>query len=177
MSSHRVDTVYDSIEQCSLIKAARHWQKSGICGVGEVARGAKLIASSCWDPLAADRQQLHPTSHSSPISILAPLLFCTGTTMLSRTIRRNISSPLRRNVFTPAPRPAFRFVTTDAASSHTDPENVPQVRRACLLPIEQDMDCNGRLTAYRKMTSPLGSASPTRPSKHTSLTRRLIRSM
>ncbi|CAN9439337.1 unnamed protein product [Alternaria alternata] len=46
--------------------------------------------------------------------------------MLSRTIRRNIASPFRRNVVAPAARPAFsRFVTTDAASSHTDPANVP----------------------------------------------------
>ena len=46
--------------------------------------------------------------------------------MLSRTIRRNIASPLRRNVFAPAAaRPAFRTVTTDAASAHA--EGVPKV--------------------------------------------------
>ncbi|KAG9376615.1 Pyruvate dehydrogenase E1 component protein [Pyrenophora tritici-repentis] len=45
--------------------------------------------------------------------------------MLSRTIRRSIASPFRRNVIAPAARPAFRSVTTDAASSHTDPANVP----------------------------------------------------
>ncbi|KAJ4355801.1 alpha subunit of pyruvate dehydrogenase [Didymosphaeria variabile] len=45
--------------------------------------------------------------------------------MLSRTIRRSIASPLRRNVFVPAAaRPAFRTVTTDAASSHA--EEVPK---------------------------------------------------
>ena len=44
--------------------------------------------------------------------------------MLSRTLRRSIASPLRRNAFAPAAtRPAFRSVTTDAASSHA--ENIP----------------------------------------------------
>jgi pyruvate dehydrogenase E1 component alpha subunit len=46
--------------------------------------------------------------------------------MLSRTIRRSIASPLRRNAFAPAARPAFRTVTTDAASSHADKEAVPK---------------------------------------------------
>ncbi|KAF2788215.1 hypothetical protein K505DRAFT_379040 [Melanomma pulvis-pyrius CBS 109.77] len=47
--------------------------------------------------------------------------------MLSRAIRRSIASPLRRNAFAPvAARPAFRTVTTDAASSHADKEAVPK---------------------------------------------------
>ncbi|KAF2277935.1 uncharacterized protein EI97DRAFT_432029 [Westerdykella ornata] len=46
--------------------------------------------------------------------------------MLSRTIRRSLASPLRRNVLAPATRPAFRSVTTDAASSHADKESVPK---------------------------------------------------
>ncbi|KAF2112649.1 dehydrogenase E1 component-domain-containing protein [Lophiotrema nucula] len=47
--------------------------------------------------------------------------------MLSRSLRRSIASPLRRNAaFAPAARPAFRFVTTDAASSHADKEAVPK---------------------------------------------------
>jgi pyruvate dehydrogenase E1 component alpha subunit len=47
--------------------------------------------------------------------------------MLSRTIRRSLGSPLRRSVVAPAARPAFsRFVTTDAASSHVQRENVPE---------------------------------------------------
>ena len=51
--------------------------------------------------------------------------------MLSRTIRRSLGSPLRRSIVAPAARPAFsRFVTTDAASSHVQRENVPEVRQA-----------------------------------------------
>jgi pyruvate dehydrogenase E1 component alpha subunit len=49
--------------------------------------------------------------------------------MLSRTFRRSIASPLRRSVAAPiASRPAFRSVTTDAASSHADRAEVPEVR-------------------------------------------------
>ncbi|KAF2191504.1 hypothetical protein K469DRAFT_720538 [Zopfia rhizophila CBS 207.26] len=44
--------------------------------------------------------------------------------MLSRSIRRSIALPLRRNAF--AARPAYRSVTTDAASSHADKEAVPK---------------------------------------------------
>lgn len=70
-------------------------------------------------------------------------LLRTGITMLSRTIRRSIASPFRRNVVAPAARPAFRFVTTDAASSHTDPENVPEVIEAFDKPLEKRVDYNG----------------------------------
>jgi len=46
--------------------------------------------------------------------------------MLSRTFRRSIAPPFQRHVAAPAARPTFRLVTTDAASSHTDPEKVPE---------------------------------------------------
>ena len=50
--------------------------------------------------------------------------------MLSRSIRRSIASPLRQRFVAPAARPAFtsRFVTTDAASSHAERDQVPEVR-------------------------------------------------
>jgi predicted RNA-binding Zn ribbon-like protein len=48
--------------------------------------------------------------------------------MLSRSIRRSIASPLRQRFVAPAARPAFsRFVTTDAASSHAERDQVPEV--------------------------------------------------
>jgi len=48
--------------------------------------------------------------------------------MLSRSIRRSIASPLRQRFVAPAARPAFtsRFVTTDAASSHAERDQVPE---------------------------------------------------
>jgi len=50
--------------------------------------------------------------------------------MLSRTLRKSFAAPLRRNAFAPiaaGQRPAFRTVTTDAASSHADRDSVPSV--------------------------------------------------
>jgi hypothetical protein len=77
--------------------------------------------------------ELSNFSNQQPLNLTAyPRLtlrsFPAHFTMLSRTIRRSIASPFRRNVVAPAARPAFRFVTTDAASSQADPANVPSVR-------------------------------------------------
>mgnify|MGYP004503024663 CR=1 FL=1 len=56
--------------------------------------------------------------------------------MLSRTIRRSIASPLRQRFVAPAARPAFgRFVTTDAASSHAERDQVPEVGQPLCVPI------------------------------------------
>jgi pyruvate dehydrogenase E1 component alpha subunit len=46
--------------------------------------------------------------------------------MFSRALRRSVATPLRRNAFAPATRPAYRTVTTDAASSHADKDAVPK---------------------------------------------------
>jgi hypothetical protein len=95
----------------------------------DVAFGGPSLSSAKSDPRDGGAAQLFESTpqavdrrpHPSPSSPPQP-------TMLSRTIRRSIASPFRRNVIAPAARPAFRFVTTDAASSHTDPANVPSVR-------------------------------------------------
>jgi len=44
--------------------------------------------------------------------------------MLARTFRKNLVTPLQRNAWAPALR---RAVTTDAASSHAEKEDVPEV--------------------------------------------------
>lgn len=76
-------------------------------------------------PIEPGLEHLVALHHPTPRPLPRP---STDTAMLSRTIRRSIASPFRRNVAAPAARPAFRFVTTDAASSHTDKEAVPEVR-------------------------------------------------
>ena len=48
-------------------------------------------------------------------------------TMFLRPLVRGAASSSRRHVFAPVLRPLGRGVTTDAASSHTDRENVPAV--------------------------------------------------
>ncbi|KAI1564075.1 AcoA Pyruvate 2-oxoglutarate dehydrogenase, partial [Pyrenophora tritici-repentis] len=77
------------------------------------------------DPRAGGAEQLFESTPPPQSTPTRPRTPASLTTMLSRTIRRSIASPFRRNVIAPAARPAFRSVTTDAASSHTDPANVP----------------------------------------------------
>jgi hypothetical protein len=76
--------------------------------------------------LLCQQSSTTPDPHHTPLTLVD-----TGIAMLSRTFRRSIASPLRRGVAAPiATRPAFRSVTTDAASSHTERENVPQVGKS-----------------------------------------------
>lgn len=88
-------------------------------------------------------------------------------TMISRALRTSRALPLRRNALVPRCQ-AKRTVTTDAASSHAEKENVPAVRVAGYGRI---FDLGAHTTCtIRRMTSLSRSDSRMRASKHMSST-------
>jgi len=85
--------------------------------------------------------------------------------MFSRALRPARVLPLRSKAVTSLTKRSKRAVTTDAASSHTDKGNVPNVSVPL---IGYCSSCSRLIIDDRKMISPLKSSSQTKPSKPTS---------